>query len=120
MTKTCIVHTSNFSILKIHKICYASHTGLKFPRYLELLTIPLLHLQILDHYVFPITFYEPLNVQNQMCVLCIFANSVTYVKRFHSFIIHLMNSNTLAISVISNSLAANLFVVLVPKALLPL
>ena len=37
--KTCIVHTSNFSTLKIHKICYAHQIGLKFYRVGMLLSL---------------------------------------------------------------------------------
>ena len=36
-------------------------------------TIPLSVQQISDIYLLPIMFYEPLNVQNQMCELCTFS-----------------------------------------------
>ena len=66
----CIVHTSTFSTLKIHKIFYAYQTGMKLA---AIATIPLLVQQISDHDVFPIMCYEPLNVQNRMCELCTFS-----------------------------------------------
>ena len=37
--KTCIVHTSNFSILKIHKICCVHWTGMKLARIVVLLSL---------------------------------------------------------------------------------
>ena len=37
--KTCIVHTSTFSTLKIHKICYAYQTGMKLTGIVELLSL---------------------------------------------------------------------------------
>ena len=37
--KTCIVHTSTFSTLKIHKICYACQTGMKLAGIVELLSL---------------------------------------------------------------------------------
>ena len=36
--KTCIVHTSTFSTLKIYKICYDYQTGMKLAGILELLS----------------------------------------------------------------------------------
>ena len=38
-----------------------------------LLSLSLCVLQISDLYAFPVTFYEPVNVQNRMCELCTFS-----------------------------------------------
>ena len=37
--KTCIAHTSTFSTLKIHKVCYAYQTGMKLAGIVELLSL---------------------------------------------------------------------------------
>ena len=37
--KTCIVHTSTFSTLKIHNICYDHQTGIKLAGMVELLSL---------------------------------------------------------------------------------
>ena len=37
--KTCIVHTSNFSNLKMHKICYEYQTGMKLSGIVKLLSL---------------------------------------------------------------------------------
>ena len=37
--KMCIVHTSTFSTLKIHKICYAYQTGMKLARIVAVLSL---------------------------------------------------------------------------------
>ena len=44
-------------------------------------TIPLSVQQISDLYLLPIMFYEPLNVQNQMCELCTFSQIRSQIQK---------------------------------------
>ena len=69
----CIVHTFTFSTLKTHKICYDYHIGMKLTGIVELLSLYISVQQISDLNIFPIMFYESLNVQSRMCELCTFS-----------------------------------------------
>ena len=71
------VHTSNFSSLKIHKICYGY--VVEICRVYKA-TNHLSFLQISDLHTDGIQFYESLNEENRMCQLCmhVLLNLVTY------------------------------------------
>ena len=72
--KTCIVHTSTVSTLKIHKICYAYQIDVKLTRIS--FTIPLTVQQISDLNVFPITFCC---VKSDLRTMHVFPNPVKYM-----------------------------------------
>ena len=70
--KTCIVHTSNFSTLKIHKNLLCISDRHETCKDCSATILPCV-MQISDLYAFPVLFYEPVNVQNLMCELCTFS-----------------------------------------------
>ena len=64
----------------IHLIVLLEYiTGMKLAGITELYTIPLSVQQILHLNVFPIMFYESLNVQNRMCELCMFSQIRSHI-----------------------------------------
>ena len=72
--KMCIVHTSTFSTLKIHKICYVYQIDWNCSA-----TIPLFVQKIPDLKVFPTRFYEAMKVYNRMCELRTFLQIQSHI-----------------------------------------
>ena len=62
-------------------------------------TIPLSVQQISNHNVYPIIFYEPLNVQNRMCELCTFSEIRSHIMySIYDYTSQLIQFNLLMIS----------------------
>ena len=84
--KMYIVHTSTFSTLKNHNNCYDYQTCMHETCRGCRAIIPLSVQQLSYPNVYPIMFYESLNVQNRMCELCMFSQIRSHIRITYSYV----------------------------------